>query len=119
MSGVADGDFEVTQSTHGSTTVVHVTGEVDWATAPEIEQVLADVVGESQGGVVADYTKVTFLDSTGLSTLLKVRNRLASAERPFAVCACEWPVRNTFEVSGVAGTLRLHQSLDSALAALA
>jgi anti-sigma B factor antagonist len=52
--------------------VVVVTGEVDMASAPQLRNSLAAVTGV----VVIDLAGVTYLDSSGISVLVHVRNRV-------------------------------------------
>ena len=92
---------------------------MDWSTTSRIEPVLEQLMTETHGPVVADYSKVTLMDSTGLQILLRAQARLAADGRSFAVAACEWPVRNLFVVTGVDDVLRLHDSVESALASVA
>ena len=53
--------------------VVSVMGEVDLATAPALEQTLADVADEGTREVIVDLTACSFLDSHGLRALNSVR----------------------------------------------
>lgn len=61
-------DVEVDRSAAGA--MVLVRGEVDLATAPELDEVLA-AIGASDGPVVVDLSEVSFLDSSGLSVLVR------------------------------------------------
>lgn len=46
-----------------------VTGELDLATSPQLDETLTEVLAETEE-VVLDLSGVTFIDSTGLSTIL-------------------------------------------------
>jgi anti-sigma B factor antagonist len=50
--------------------IVAVRGEVDLATADEVQRVLDELRSEGWRDVVVDLREVEFLDSTGLSLLL-------------------------------------------------
>jgi anti-sigma B factor antagonist len=52
--------------------VVTAVGEVDMASAPRLDDALAAV----QGRVVVDLAGVTFLESMGISVLVRAHNRL-------------------------------------------
>src|SRR5262249_488889 len=62
---------------------VTVVGEVDLATSPELAEVLAQV---ANGTVRVDITGVTFLDSSGLRTLLVAHRNAQHAGRRMIVC---------------------------------
>ena len=55
-----------------------VRGEVDLATAPALEDALADAIRESDGALVVDLSGVEFLDSSGLKVLLRARALLGT-----------------------------------------
>lgn len=69
-------DVEVDRSAAGA--VVRVQGEVDLATAPELDEVLA-AIDASDGPVVVDLSEVSFLDSSGLSVLVRSHQHLRSS----------------------------------------
>lgn len=56
--------------------VVRVSGEIDITNSAQLGSALDVAVRESPTGVVVDMSKVTYLDSTGIHTLLVVCRRL-------------------------------------------
>jgi anti-sigma B factor antagonist len=78
--------------------VVVVTGELDVATAPELDAaLLAAEVGAEQ--VVVDLTRLSFLDSTGLKILVRSARRVGT---PFTL-VCPSDNRAVARVLGFAG----------------
>jgi anti-sigma B factor antagonist len=69
----------------GSEAVVAVTGEVDLATAPELERTLRGVADDRAGEVIVDLTGCDFLDSQGLGALIAARERLERSSRRLAL----------------------------------
>jgi anti-sigma B factor antagonist len=57
--------------------VLFVGGEVDMATAPELERALAECIGRG-GPVVVDLSAVSFIDSTAIRTLAGAADKLRS-----------------------------------------
>jgi anti-sigma B factor antagonist len=55
------------------TDIVSVAGEVDMSTAPQLNATLAVLTGPR---LMVDLAAVTFMDSSGLHSLLDARNRL-------------------------------------------
>jgi anti-sigma B factor antagonist len=55
-------------------------GELDLATAPRLAAALAEVAGRDEGRVVLDLTHLSFMDSTGLSLIVRT-DRSARAAR--------------------------------------
>jgi anti-sigma B factor antagonist len=78
---------------------VSVAGEVDLATAPELKEVLGEVVNSGARGVLVDLSNATFIDSTTLGVLMGAVKRLRPA-RGELVIACHDPnIRKIFEIT--------------------
>ncbi len=69
--------FSVRFSRDDGTVVLHVTGELDVAAAPDMRHALTSLI-DDQGSlsVRVDLAKMTFIDSVGLSVLLEALRRL-------------------------------------------
>jgi anti-sigma B factor antagonist len=61
--------------TVGRHTVVGVTGEIDVATAPALRDSLLALVNRGAESLVVDLRGVTFIDSTGVGSLLRIFHR--------------------------------------------
>jgi anti-sigma B factor antagonist len=110
--------FAVDQGAPGGAPGVTVRGEVDVAAVPELMAALDAAIRESTGAFVIDLCEVEFLDSAGLSVLLRARALLGREERELAVVCPPGPVRRLFEVVGIADLLILFRSRAEAAAAL-
>ncbi len=51
--------------------VVKVTGDVDLYTSPELRQTLMKAIGGARGPVYVDLSEVTYMDSSGVATLVE------------------------------------------------
>jgi anti-sigma B factor antagonist len=105
----------VTTEVQQGVSVVTVTGDLDVATAPEVEEALT-----ADGRVLADLCGVDFIDSYGLRTLLQRQRRADSEGEVFAIaCPEDSALARLLELVGTAGVFTLHSSREEALAALA
>lgn len=59
----------------GGYTVVGVTGEIDVASAPTLRDTLLALLNRGADDLVVDLRGVTFIDSTGVGSLLRVHHR--------------------------------------------
>lgn len=59
----------------GSHTVVGVTGELDVAGAPTLRDTLLALLNRGASSLVVDLRGVTFIDSTGVGSLLRIHHR--------------------------------------------
>lgn len=83
----------------GTMTSISLAGELDFHTAPQ----LASDAGEAcrQGGVVVDMAGVTFVDSSGLGTLVQLRKLSRSSGADLQLVSTPERVRRTIEMAGL------------------
>jgi anti-sigma B factor antagonist len=78
--------------------VVH--GEVDLATAPDLQSYIDSVIQSTDGDVLVDLADVGYLDSTGLAMLLTAHDRLAATGRSLRVRDPSIQVVRLLEICG-------------------
>jgi anti-anti-sigma factor len=110
--------FEVDDTGFRGAPGVAVRGEVDVSAVESLTAALDAAIRDSEGAFVIDLCDVEFLDSSGLSVLLRARALLGREERPLAVVCPSGPVRRLFELAGIEDLLVLFASRDDAAAAL-
>ena len=79
-------------------------GELDIATAPELVDLLARLRHYGHA-VTVDLAEVTFMDSTGLTTLMDARKQADSNGWQFSVRRPSHAVKRVFELAGVGSLL--------------
>ena len=95
-----------------------VRGEVDLATAPMLTEELDAAMRDGEGAFVVDLCDVSFLDSSGVSLIMRARALLGREERELVVVCPPGPVLRIFEIAGVMDLLALFGSRDAAAEAL-
>jgi len=87
---------------------VRVSGDVDLATAPQ----LAEVLGQFANGTLrVDLSEVTFLDSSGLRTLLHAHRDATRAGRRMVVCGPLHPlVQQAIAITGLDAVLDFEEN---------
>jgi anti-sigma B factor antagonist len=71
--------FSISTSDRDGRAVVVVRGELDLATAPELDAVVTERLDAGQD-VVVDLRELAFMDSTGLRVLVAAHTRVAGAD---------------------------------------
>jgi anti-sigma B factor antagonist len=112
---VPDLGVAVSAAPFGAT--VSVEGELDIATVRQLTAALAEEPVASAKTVVVDLSSVTFIDSTGLGALMNLKRDLDARNGRLLIACPEGPARLLFDVTGVAGQLELHPTLEAAEAA--
>jgi anti-sigma B factor antagonist len=95
-----------------------VKGEVDVSVGPDLTRAVEAAIRDSVGVFVLDLCDVEFLDSSGLSVILRARAMLARDERALAIVCPPGGVRRLFDAAGVAELLFLYDSREALAAAL-
>jgi anti-sigma B factor antagonist len=101
----------------GSAVLVVASGEVDAFVAPELDSAFAEVAHERR--VVADLTRVSFLDSTALGVLVRGTQALGERGAAVRVVLPRGPARRIFELTELDGVLPLAETRRVALDELA
>ena len=93
--------------------IVHVFGEVDIATSPQLESILLTSVRIGKR-IIVDLAECSYIDSTVISSLLRAQRALGDHLR--IVVAEAGGVARVLSITGVTQVLRLAPSLKHALA---
>ncbi|GIF77645.1 STAS domain-containing protein [Asanoa siamensis] len=101
----------------GDVVVVSVGGELDMATAPQLQDQITDLLDRGLSRLVFDLTEVSFCDSTGLSVFVRAKNGTDEAGGVVRLAAPQRGVRRILEVSGLVEVLHTYQTVDEAVAA--
>jgi anti-sigma B factor antagonist len=80
--------------------VLHVGGELDLNTRTELEAVLAGLPKPPMI-VVLEFSELTFVDSTGLKSLLNEHRRARAEGYEFAIAGAHGPVREVFRITAL------------------
>jgi anti-anti-sigma factor len=99
-----DGDMSVTVATRwdGHQATVAVTGDVDLSSVPPLDAALAAAARTADAeAVVVDLAGVTFLDSSGISVLLRGRRLADEHEVGYRVTGANGLVLTVLEMTGV------------------
>lgn len=108
-------DFRVEVSSSGRAAVIAVSGELDLASGPALEEELTRVIDGGTAVLVLDLRQLHFMDSTGLSIIVKAHQRLAEAGREMCLVRGPQQVQRLLDLTGVADRLRLLDSPEEAL----
>jgi anti-sigma B factor antagonist len=98
--------FRVDVSSDGSTSVIAVSGELDLASSGALEEELARVAATGIRQIVIDLRDLEFMDSTGLSTLVKAHQRAQEAGQEFGLVRGPQQVQRLLSLTGVEERLR-------------
>ena len=99
--------FRVEVRNADATTVISVSGELDLASSPALEQELERVSQSDAQVVVVDLRNLEFMDSTGLSVLVRAHQRVEEHGRRLGLVYGSQQVQRLLTLTGVADRLML------------
>jgi anti-anti-sigma factor len=115
----ADGDLlsiEIEPVVDG-VSIVALLGELDLSTIPQLEPWLLDQLA-ARGSVVADLTRLTFIDSSGIGLLIKAHQAADGAGALHTVVSEGSQVERVFALAGIGRAIPIFLDRAEAVAAL-
>jgi anti-sigma B factor antagonist len=97
--------FDVKVHHEAGAAVVTLSGELDIAAAPSLEQQLETVFAAPPAQLIVDLRELEFIDSTGLSVLVKANQRAESDGLRFGLAGGGTQVRRLLSLTGIAERL--------------
>jgi anti-sigma B factor antagonist len=105
-----------TRQTDGGVTVVAPTGRLDVAGAPALKDAMNDLGRNGPPKVVIDMEGVSFVDSTGLGSVIAVLKQIRSRQGELRLAAPNQQVRVVLELTTLDKVFPYFATLEEALA---
>ncbi len=94
--------------------IIKPNGRLDAMVIAEFEQVANDVAGNKPQGLIFDLQSTSFIDSSGLSSIIKLYKSLHQAKTPVAFCQIPDVVQSLFKLTRVNAVFKIFDTLDEA-----
>jgi anti-sigma B factor antagonist len=107
LASSVQNQFRVEAHTGGETAVIAVSGELDLASGPEFEAELERIKGPDTQLLVVDLSQLDFMDSTGLSILVRTHQRLTEEGCEMGLVRGAPQVQRLLDLTGVAARLKV------------
>lgn len=107
-------DLTVHVEHHGHRVVLHVSGDLDMVTAPQLQESISHALAQPLELLILDLTGVRFLASAGIAVLANTHDRFQHHE-PVRIVADGHSVLRPLEVVGLIPTLTIYPTLHAAL----
>ena len=107
--------FRLEVRSAGRATVIGVSGELDLASIPALQEELDRVAASDSEMLIIDLRGLDFMDSTGLSVLVRAHQRAEEQGRQLAMVKGPQQVQRLLSLTGVADRLTLVDSPEELL----
>ncbi|HKG35930.1 MAG TPA: STAS domain-containing protein [Solirubrobacterales bacterium] len=111
--------LEITRRVDDGVGEIALQGELDLATAGDLEAAFSQVVAERPRAVLLDLSALEFMDSTGIKTLLQLERRCGKSDVRFALTEGSGAVSRLFALTQLDRHFEVFGSRDAARSALA
>jgi anti-sigma B factor antagonist len=101
QNGVNPGELAVDVAGQDGRYEVHLRGELDMSTAPQLRDELLRLAGDEASTVTVDLSGLAFVDSTGLSVLITALKRLRQQGGDMALRSPTPGTRRVLEITGL------------------
>ena len=108
-----------TEETNAGIPVLRLKGEVDLHTCTELRTLLVHLMDARKGHIVLDLAEVPYLDSAALGVLVDAVRRAREIGGALHLVNMTPFVRRAFDITRLIKIFQVHDSVDSALAAIA
>lgn len=110
--------LELSSTRHGDRTVVVIKGELDIVSRTQFTTHLDGVIKEYGRKIILDFSGLSFIDTSALSTVVSYWKRLSSAEGGMlAIAGADYTTARVLWITGLAKRLPMYDDVDAALAA--
>ena len=101
------GEFGVEVSRDRDTALITVRGELDLASGPALESELGNISPTETQLVIIDLRELDFMDSTGLSIIVRAHQRLADDGCELSLVRGTPQVQRLLDLTGITARVRL------------
>ena len=111
--------MQIKFSKRGSTVIVSIIGELDHHSAEYIRnKVDSEMLKSTTKNVVFDFSKVSFMDSSGIGTIIGRYKNIQKLNGKTAIVNMNTQIKRIFEMSGLLRIIPAYESVDAALTEL-
>lgn len=110
----ASDHLTIESSSDGGCPVIAVSGEVNLRTSPQLHAALVEIVDKKSERIVLDLSGVSYMDSSGVGTLVEIKRRVDRHKGRFVLAALQPRVYGVFEITQLHKFFEIADSVEEA-----
>jgi anti-sigma B factor antagonist len=103
--------MQISQTSNPDRHVITVSGEVDLASSPQLDDAIISTLDSGAKAVAIDLTDVSFMDSSGLGVIVRGLKRCREAEIDLDLVITNERVLKVFGITGLDQVIPIHSSI--------
>ena len=100
---------------NGNIVTITPTGEIDLNNSPELRKALLETVKAHNKDMIINLSNVSYMDSSGLATLVEVFQHLSRSSKRLALASLSTAVRNIFSITRLEEIFHIYSSVSDAI----
>ncbi len=102
---------------HDTYTLVAPIGDIDLSKSSELRTIFQQILSDTPPKIVVDLAAVSYMDSSGVATLIEALQLTKRAENEFALCCLSSGVKSIIELARLDQIFDIHQTREGAIGA--
>jgi len=95
--------------------ILEPVGILDKTEAPNLRKMVNEIIREGAKIVLIDFNNVTFVDSTGLGTLVIIRKSVMEAKAQLVLCSLNQQIKMLFELTDMEKIFKIYPNREQFL----
>ncbi len=91
--------MKIVEQKDADRTICLIEGEIDISRSPELRKFFDGLIKKNEKKVLVDFASVSYIDSSGLATLIEMYQRLKKIGGSMRCCSMNQKIKNTFEIT--------------------
>jgi anti-anti-sigma factor len=108
--------MEIMTVNHEGATILSISGRIDTATAPALEQAISKEIESGNRKIMLNFSGVSYISSGGLRVLLATAKKLKNPGDRYALCCLTAEVMKILKLAGFTTIFSIYPSEGDALA---
>jgi len=110
--------MRIKQENKNDVLVCYMTGDIDINTSPEVKKIFDKIIAGKQGKILLNFKDVSYVDSSGLATLVEILKGLRSYGGKLRITNLSTKVKNLFEITKLEKLFDIYQEEEEAIQTL-
>ena len=108
--------MQIAQSKENNFHILRIEGDIDLNSSPQLRKTFTDLLEKGSTKVVVNFEKVSYIDSSGLATLIEMMQRLKKSQGAIYLVQMNDKIRNIFEITKLDKLFTIYRTQQEALA---
>lgn len=107
--------MNISQSEIDGFVVVSIDGEIDLNSSPQMRKAFTELVERKVLKIIVDFSKVAYIDSSGLATLIEMMQRLKKNQGHMYLVQMSAKIKSIFEITRLDKLFSICTNVDEAI----